>query len=479
MSGADGRRCAGWRRGMSAGVLVSALGLGAVAGALPSVAAPTPPVRAVAAAGLPAVPMDFEADEGNGNIVFSFTAAPAGTGPVVTGYEISIDNAVTWKAVETIEAPSNRPDPTKRTGSVDGTRDDVVYRVALRAVFDGGVGPATAVVSTAPQSLNVRRLSGPDRVATAVTVSQDVFPAAGSAPAAVITTSATYADALAGAALAAKVDGPLLLTSPTALEPTVATEIRRAVKAGGTVYVLGDAGAVSADVEKTLMPAFTVTRLAGADRYATARAVADKMRALGAKGPAYLATGANYPDGLSVSALAARTDGLVILSEDRTLDAGTRAWITKDDPTGSRTVPVGGPAAAAAASPAAGGAMLSAPITARAIIGVDRYDTSARVAQAYGPFPASAANAPRRTIGLATGTNWPDALVGAAAMGTLAGPLLLTDGGAANLPRPTIVAIATLVQDTKDVDGLLFGGADVLNEDLVAQFRGTLPYPFP
>ncbi len=58
--GAWVRGCAGWRRGVGAGVLVSALGFGSVAGAVPSVAAPVPAASAAAAASVPAAPADFE-----------------------------------------------------------------------------------------------------------------------------------------------------------------------------------------------------------------------------------------------------------------------------------------------------------------------------------------------------------------------------------------------------------------------------------
>ena len=325
-----------------------------------------------------------------------------------------------------------------------------------------------------------QRLEGPDRVATAVVASQASFSAAGSAPGAVITTSATYADALAGASLAAKVGGPLLLTDPTTLEPTVAAEIRRAVKAGGTIYVLGDAGALTDTVETDLRPAFTVTRLAGADRYATAVAVAKQMRALGAKGPAYLATGTNYPDGLTVSALAAHTDGLVVLAGVNeyarpTVDEATQEWIEKDDPTGARTVPVGGPAADAALAATFNNDAFAlwTSIRARAVIGVDRYDTSRRISQAYGAL----GNDPgKRKVGLATGENWPDALVGAAVMGYWDGPLLITDGNAGQISPFTDQAINDLTVDRIPTSGLVFGGPDVLSEAVASDFEQSLPY---
>lgn len=241
--------CVRWRAGVGVAVVVSALGLGAVGGALPSVAAPA-----------------------------SATAAGA--------------------AVEVSALPP---------GSVLRGKTDGPGCLVLPPSQGGNRPPTFKIGST-------YRLAGADRVATAVAASQFTFSPDGVAPAAVITTSGTCADALAGAALAAKVGGPLLLTSPGALEAPVAAEIARAVRPGGSVYVLGDAGAVSTQVEKTLVPTYPVTRLAGADRYATALAVANQMRKLGAKGPAYLATGANFPDGLTVSTLAAHTDGLVILA---------------------------------------------------------------------------------------------------------------------------------------------------------------------
>ena len=58
------------------------------------------------------------------------------------------------------------------------------------------------------------RLSGPDRYSTAAVVSAANFDPG--VPAAVVATGTTYADALAGAAAAAQVGGPLLLVTPTA-----------------------------------------------------------------------------------------------------------------------------------------------------------------------------------------------------------------------------------------------------------------------
>ena len=63
------------------------------------------------------------------------------------------------------------------------------------------------------------RLSGSDRIATAIAVSQAAFPTAGSAGGVVLARSDIFPDALGGTPLAAAKDAPLLFTPPTSLDP--------------------------------------------------------------------------------------------------------------------------------------------------------------------------------------------------------------------------------------------------------------------
>ncbi|WP_170131245.1 cell wall-binding repeat-containing protein [Quadrisphaera granulorum] len=417
----------------------------------------------VAAAG-PATPRNSVVKYNHGTISLSFDD-PGATTPAITSYEISLDGGATWTTLNT--TASTAGDGTRLRTATAVVTDGYVYRVAVRAVSSAGKGTPTQAWSSAPTDGRSTRLLGPDRIATAIAVSQDTFPDLAGAPAAVLTTSGTYADALAGGALAAKVGGPLLLTTPGHLDDSVARELRRVVKAGGTVYVLGDTGAVTGDVETQLRSTFTVKRLAGKTRFSTALAVADTMRALGAKGPAYLVTGTNFPDGLAVAALAAHKDGLVVLSNDTVMDAATQAWLAKDDPNGTHTVPVGGPAHTAAS-------VLSAATNASAIDGVDRYDTARRVAAAFGAI-RTGTTAP--WIGMATVRNWPDALVAGAAIAHRGGPLLLTDGASQTLTPATALAIGDLTADGYPAYGMLFGGADVLSDGVMKDLSLRLPAP--
>ncbi|HET6794750.1 MAG TPA: cell wall-binding repeat-containing protein, partial [Acidimicrobiales bacterium] len=139
----------------------------------------------------------------------------------------------------------------------------------------GGTTTTTAAGGPSPTvSGAVSRLAGPDRDHTAVVVSQATFKA-GTAGVVVLARSDQFADALAGAALAGARHGPLLLTPSDRLDPAAAAEMRRVLPPGGTVVLLGGTGALSDAVGAGVTSAgLGVQRIAGADRYETAAAVA-------------------------------------------------------------------------------------------------------------------------------------------------------------------------------------------------------------
>ncbi|HUG85821.1 MAG TPA: cell wall-binding repeat-containing protein, partial [Euzebya sp.] len=92
-----------------------------------------------------------------------------------------------------------------------------------------------------------QRLSGPTRIQTAVAVSRATFDAA---DVVVLARSDAYADALAGAPLAGRDDGPLLLSPSTHLPGTVRREIQRL--GASRVILLGDETALSVEVEQQM-----------------------------------------------------------------------------------------------------------------------------------------------------------------------------------------------------------------------------------
>ena len=184
----------------------------------------------------------------------------------------------------------------------------------------------------------VERLSGDDRYATAARISAEFY--APNVPAAFIATGTGFADALAGGPAAALNDSPLLLVRSNAIPDATAAELSRL--APQRIYVLGGPAVINDDVAAQL-DAYTtgpVTRLWGADRYATAAAIA---RAFWSRGPGFIATGQNFPDALAGGAVAGRNGEPVLLVKGSPFPAATGQEILR---LGSvRLFILGGPAA--------------------------------------------------------------------------------------------------------------------------------------
>jgi putative cell wall-binding protein len=153
-----------------------------------------------------------------------------------------------------------------------------------------------------------RRLAGATRYETAAAISADTF--APGVPVAYVATGANFPDALAGTPPAGHYGGPVLLTGANELPGAVAAELDRLQPA--RIVILGGDGAVSDSVEAGLarFTAGSVTRLSGADRYATAVVVS--RASFGSSDTVYIATGANFPDALAGGPVAG-IDGVPLL----------------------------------------------------------------------------------------------------------------------------------------------------------------------
>ncbi|WBM78988.1 cell wall-binding repeat-containing protein [Cryobacterium breve] len=188
-------------------------------------------------------------------------------------------------------------------------------------------------------------------------------------------------------------------------------------------------------------PPSVSTRLAGADRLATAVQISQAY----APGVArvYLANGYNFPDALSAAPAAAHFQSPVLLTPPDRLVPGVAAEITRLAPT--LIVAVGGTnvvsdavlAQAQAARPTA---------TVIRIAGPDRYATSRAIAlDAFGSGATSAY--------LASGANFPDALAAGPAAAHFGGPTILVPGASATLDTATANLLATLKVTTVRIAG--------------------------
>jgi putative cell wall-binding protein len=199
------------------------------------------------------------------------------------------------------------------------------------AVTDGVLGALDTYTTG-----TVRRLAGRDRYATAAAVSAAAFPR--NVSVAYVATGANYPDALAAIPLAGQTDSPLVLAHPSSVPAATATELRRLNP--GRIVVLGGTAVLSQAVVAQLDGYTTgsVTRIAGADRYATAAAIA--ARFADDRPSTYLATGVAYPDALAGGPAAAQAGvPLLLVASDR-LPASTATQLDRLRP--DRLVILGG-----------------------------------------------------------------------------------------------------------------------------------------
>jgi putative cell wall-binding protein len=188
-----------------------------------------------------------------------------------------------------------------------------------------------------------------------------------------------------------------------------------------TVAALTMTGPVSASAAAGTV----VSRIAGADR--TATAVAVSRVAFGGQGTgdlagaAVLASGDGFADGVAGGPLAAAVDGPLLLTGTDSLDPRAAAELTRVLPPGGTVYLLGGPAALSRRVQAS---VASLGFTATRLQGDDRYGTAVAVARTITSI------APVDTVLLTSGLTFPDALSAGPAAAHVGGAVLLTRGNA-------------------------------------------------
>ena len=391
------------------------------------------------------------------------------TGSSVDKSITAAETTVDWgdkTAVVTFDGDPAAIKPTDARLSHSYTADGTY---TVKVSLNDGLGTKTSVttqtftVTVGATGVVVDRASGNDRYGTGLAISQHQWASTGvttdtreKAKAVVLATGNDFADALVAVPFAKKAQGPLLLTDGLAktTNPAVLAEIKRILPTAGTnIYIAGGEKAVSSDIESQLKGlGYTVTRLSGPDRFATALQIAK----VGMADPSHIIVargdegdnGNGFADALSAGPYAADVWGggnsAIVLSNFKTFDANTAAYVTSKLHPGSEkyVAAIGGQAAAAMETIKGSTGLYSSAV------GATRYETAQQVAQAFEP---TAKNAP---IGIATGTLFPDALTGGAEMATVGGPLLLTDP--ATLSAATKAELSDVAATAPSVT--IFGG---------------------
>lgn len=386
--------------------------------------------------------------------------------------------------------------PASQSPAPDGVPADAAFSANVNQTDIEG--PTLDIASSA-NSLPAR-IGGADRFETAAKVAQFNGPSEW----AVIASGEDFPDALSSNYLASQFGTTVLLTKKGTLPRATIDALRQ--MGALRVFVVGGPNVISPSVVNTLqglkqwLPGGTVTtgqgnlqvtRISGADRYATNRAVNEYAAAISeaanpvgrtipatpgsSKLTALVASGEDFADALAagpgtsgVNAGGALSGALpLILTKGTGLSAAASAQLTSLGI--EHAVIVGG---TAAVSDGVKGSIEAAGVTTARISGADRFATAAAVAtwEATPIADGGLGFDDVPTFGdehayLASGTSFADALAAGPLAGGNASPILLTN--ATSLPAPTTDWLTGHAAEYQTITALGLGAAissSVLNQ---------------
>ncbi|WP_034869588.1 cell wall-binding repeat-containing protein [Clostridium lundense] len=155
---------------------------------------------------------------------------------------------------------------------------------------------------------DIQRFGGEDRYETSIKISQGNWQ---DSDYIILVSGKNFPDALSATPLSKKYNAPILLTGSEEIGTNVMEEIKRL--SPKYAFIIGGTGAISENVERQLTQKDIVcTRIAGEDRYETSAKVAQKI---GTSNGAFITSGENFPDAVSVAAIAAAKEMPILLTK--------------------------------------------------------------------------------------------------------------------------------------------------------------------
>ncbi len=293
----------------------------------------------------------------------------------------------------------------------------------LSVALTGSVLLAPQPAAAQAASVSVQRINGSNVYQLAANVAGGSCEADTGSHSVALASGENWPDALAGAAL----DRPLLLTTQAFL-PAVTRKYLEpcASTVNARVVILGGPAAVSEDVADSLRSmGYRVDRVAGADRYDTARRIA-RWFAPASVSTVYLASGANFADAVAI-APSVTGDTPLILTTPGELHHQARRFLTDEGRQFASVTILGGTAAVSAQVEAE---IKDMGIPTNRIAGADRYETAALIARRS---LGMAGCHPVTDIAVASGTV-PFGGLAAGAVRSPCQPLLLAPGPGSPVP---------------------------------------------
>ena len=298
---------------------------------------------------------------------------------------------------------------------------------------------------------NVQRISGENRVQTAIEVSKKMFKEGTNKV--VLANQDNYSDVLTAAPFAKANNASLLYVSSNSISKEVMSEIAR-LKAK-EITIIGGEKSVDEGLKKELEKRnFKVDRLSGADRYKTSAQIAaklidDKTTTL------EIASGENYADALSLNNAAEKDKAPILLVRVNAIDKSVEDVIKSSK---ASLINIAGGEKSVSENTKANIKKIS-NATVNRMGGADRYETSILLAKYSGA---------KEVVVVASGENFADALVAAPFSAKQNGAILLTN------KEKLGQKAEQFIKDTKFNKSYVIGGGKSVSEDVINQLTSII-----
>lgn len=296
-------------------------------------------------------------------------------------------------------------------------------------------------VNAEDSSKLANRIAGLDRYQTAVEVAKTGWPTGSDSL--ILATGENFPDALSATTLAKKLSSPILLTPGDSISNDTLNEIiKLSVK---QVYIVGGPGAISNNVVNSLKNlGINVERIAGIDRFETSVCIADK---LGAASMAFIATGEDFPDALSIAPIAAKKGMPILLVSKDAIAESVKNYLAKQNIT--KTYVIGG-------NDVISSNVVSQLPNPQIIEGSDKFERNVNIINMF------SSELDFSNVYLATGMNFPDALAGSALAAMKSAPIVLLN----TVPAPSTVTLINEKSSLVKVNYVLGGKGAVSTETI-------------
>jgi len=320
----------------------------------------------------------------------------------------------------------------------------------------------TPVLAATPTANSFTRIAGQNRYETATAIASmgnvkqltDVIIASGN----------NFPDALSVSVLAKKLNAPVLLVDSTVADSNDAFDFMTSnLSKSAIIHIVGGTGVISTDFEIKLksLGFSNLDRIGGADRYATDTLIAQKLD-VPSNTPVVIAAGENFPDALSISSIASSKGYPILLTGKDSISEGVEDFLVHDNP--SQVYLVGGTGVISEAVESTIHSLVSTTVT--RIAGTDRFDTAAKVLAQFSLNP--------KTVYIASGLDFPDALAGSALASLTGDPIVLTGSLGSRAPAPIGAYLQTLYSTNVSPSIVAFGGAGVVADSTLADVVNVL-----